>query len=314
MVIANPIYDVVFKQLMQETRIAKFFIETLIEETIEELEPKPQEFKRKWEVKDEIDPEILKTFTVYRLDYIATIKTASGAYKKVLIEVQKARNSIDVSRFRNYLADQYKLEDEVDTPQGRQKKALPIITIYLLGFKLANIPSAAVKISRNYFDLISRTVIDTPNEFIEQLTHDTYVVQMERIDSKLNTRLEQLLSIFEQRYFLDGKGVIKDYTHQPEDPHVKKMLDILHYAGSTPEGRKDIEEEIELWRTIEGGNRNQFLAMNDKIIEQEQEIERVKKLKEEQEHVILEQMNTSKNQADLVKKLAEEIAALKRNQ
>jgi hypothetical protein len=44
MIIANPIYDVVFKRLMENERAAKFFIGTLIGETIESLEAKPQEF------------------------------------------------------------------------------------------------------------------------------------------------------------------------------------------------------------------------------------------------------------------------------
>ena len=41
MVIANPIYDVVFKRMMENDRVAKFFIGTLLEETIEKVEVKP---------------------------------------------------------------------------------------------------------------------------------------------------------------------------------------------------------------------------------------------------------------------------------
>ena len=57
MVIANPIYDAVFKRLMEDNRIAKFFIGTLLEQIIESVEVKPQEFtplapnsvsERKW--------------------------------------------------------------------------------------------------------------------------------------------------------------------------------------------------------------------------------------------------------------------------
>lgn len=35
MIIANPIYDVVFKNLMENDRVAKFFIGTLLGQTIE---------------------------------------------------------------------------------------------------------------------------------------------------------------------------------------------------------------------------------------------------------------------------------------
>jgi hypothetical protein len=35
MVIANPIYDVVFKRMMENDKVAKFFIGTLLEQTVE---------------------------------------------------------------------------------------------------------------------------------------------------------------------------------------------------------------------------------------------------------------------------------------
>jgi hypothetical protein len=38
MIIANPIYDVVFKRLMENDKVAKFFIGTLLEQTIETVE------------------------------------------------------------------------------------------------------------------------------------------------------------------------------------------------------------------------------------------------------------------------------------
>ena len=96
MVIANPIYDVVFKRMMENEKVAKFFISTLLEQTIEAIEVNPQEFT----YTDE-----LEGLSVFRLDFIATIKTETGEYKKILIEIQKAKNQIDVMRFRNYLAN-----------------------------------------------------------------------------------------------------------------------------------------------------------------------------------------------------------------
>ncbi len=94
MVIANPIYDVVFKRLLEDERIAKFFIGTLLNQTIENV--KPQEFTY---------TDQLAGLSVFRLDFIATIKTQEGEFKKVLIEIQKAKNEIDLMRFRNYLAE-----------------------------------------------------------------------------------------------------------------------------------------------------------------------------------------------------------------
>jgi len=44
MQIANPIYDVVFKYLMNDSKIAKIMLSSIIGETIEELDFLPQEF------------------------------------------------------------------------------------------------------------------------------------------------------------------------------------------------------------------------------------------------------------------------------
>ncbi len=65
MVIANPIYDVVFKRMMENEKVAKFFIGTLLEQTIEVVSVKPQEFNYTNE---------LAGLAVFRLDFIATIK------------------------------------------------------------------------------------------------------------------------------------------------------------------------------------------------------------------------------------------------
>ncbi|MBC7553468.1 MAG: hypothetical protein H7257_05775 [Taibaiella sp.] len=133
MVIANPIHDVNFKQLMEDLPTARFFIETLIGETIDDLQVKPQEYRYKVGTHEtSIEEETYKLLTIYKLDYVATIKTGSGEHKKVLIEVQKARNRVDIMRFRNYLAEQYKLEDEVVAAEGDIIKKTITHCYYLL--------------------------------------------------------------------------------------------------------------------------------------------------------------------------------------
>ncbi len=237
MIIANPIYDVVFKRMMENERVAKFFIGTLLEENIEKVEVKPQEFTY-------VDE--LAGLAVFRLDFIATIKTEKGESKKVLIEIQKARNYIDLMRFRNYLAEQYKKEDYIDN----EKQILPITTIYILGFTIPEIDSACIKVERNYKELIEKRIIDKKSEFVEKLTHDSYIVQVERITSRYQTKLDKLLSIFEQSYFIDNSKIIKDYPYPIDNEEIKLTAEILHYSGINPEERKLIEMEQEAWRSV----------------------------------------------------------------
>ena len=246
MIIANPIYDVVFKRLMEDKKIAKFFIETLTGETITDVEIKPTEFTYN---------DRLAGVAVYRLDFVATIKSAEGEYKKVLIEIQKAKNPIDLMRFRNYLAEQYKKEDEVITENGKTRSILPIITIYLLGFKLNEINSSVIRVNRQYLDLITNTVITRKNDFIEKLTHDCYVVQIPRIQPRLQSKLETLLTIFEQTNFIDEREITKNYTYQINDDLIKEMVNILHHAGTDPEERLAIEKEQEALRVFDVGMR-----------------------------------------------------------
>ena len=237
MIIANPIYDVVFKKMMENERVAKYFIGTLLNQTIETIEVKPQEFT----YTDE-----LAGLAVFRLDFVATIKTENGEQKKILIEIQKAKNQIDLMRFRNYLAEQYKKEDKLNN----QKTILPITTIYILGFKLPEIESACLKVERNYKDLINNIIINRKSDFIEKLTHDSFIVQVDRITNSYSTKLEKLLSVFEQQHFIDDKKITKEFKHILDTQEIKETTDILHFAGTNPEERKKIETEQEAWRTV----------------------------------------------------------------
>ncbi|HEX8546049.1 MAG TPA: hypothetical protein VF691_03745 [Cytophagaceae bacterium] len=256
MVIANPIYDVAFKFLMEDEKIAKFFIGTLLNETIEEVVVKPQEYafianlessdpKIRTEAKAQLADRI--SISVFRLDFVATIRTANGELKKVLVEIQKAKNSIDLMRFRNYLGEQYKKEDEI----SGKKIPLPIVTIYLLGFKLPEIESSIIKVNRQYLDLLTSKVIERKSDFIEKLTHDCYVVQLSRIEARVETKLEKLLSVFEQHYFVDDNNILKEYNHKIDDENIHRIIEKLHYVGTEPAERKKIEDEKEAHRVMD---------------------------------------------------------------
>ncbi len=284
MIIANPIYDVVFKRLMENDKVAKFFIGTLLEQAIETIEVKPQEFTYTNE---------LAGLAVFRLDFIATIKTDMGEYKKVLIEIQKAKNPIDLMRFRNYLAEQYKKEDKINN----ENVVLPITTIYILGFKLPEIETPCIRVERSYKDLINKITLDKKSEFVEKLTHDSFVVQVERITDRYQTPLDKLLSVFEQRNFTDDKEITKDFSHYPDIDEVKTMTDILHYVGTDPKERKSIEVEQEAWRTVNAmfeekeRKYQKELAKKDKTLnEQQQELTTLK----EQMAELKKQLNEQK--------------------
>nr|VFJ66339.1 MAG: hypothetical protein BECKDK2373B_GA0170837_11664 [Candidatus Kentron sp. DK] len=79
MQIANPIYDVVFKYLMQNNEAAILILSTILEEEITALDLLPQETAVTLEN---------RSFTVYRLDFSARIRAATGEEKHVIIEIR----------------------------------------------------------------------------------------------------------------------------------------------------------------------------------------------------------------------------------
>ena len=272
MIIANPIYDVVFKRLMENERVARFFIGTMLGENVVSLQVKPQEFTY---------DDRLAGLAVFRLDFIAIIATDDGQTKKVLIEIQKAKNEIDLMRFRNYLAEQYKKQDAVD---GKEK-VLPITTLYILGFRLLNIATACIQVERQYRDLIHEgVVLKERNDFIEKLTHDSYVVQVDRITDRYQSRLDKLLSLFEQAHFVGDGEIIKEYKHEADEEEVAIMAGILHHTGTDPETRKEIEREREAWRSVNAMFEEKEKAFR-KTLEQKDEAlaEKDEKLAEKEE-------------------------------
>jgi hypothetical protein len=287
MIIANPIYDTVFKRLMENERVAKFFIGTLLDEIVESVEVKPQEFTFVNE---------LVGISVFRLDFIATIKTENGTLKKVLIEIQKARNHIDLMRFRNYLAEQYKKKDKV----GGEELALPITTIYILGFKLPEVETACLRVKRDYLDLINHKIVHKKSDFVEKLTHDCFIVQVERITDRYQTSLDKLLSIFEQNNFIDEKKTIKEYKHIVDDEAIKISTDILHHSGTNPQERKLIEDEQEAWRTVNA-------AFENKEKEFLKKIEIIGKELEEKDKILVEKDKSLEEKDKIIEELLKKL-------
>ena len=238
--IANPIYDAAFKYLLDDTDIAKGLIGRIIGEEIVELALKPQEIQVKSD---------RYVVIILRIDFKATIKTKNGEFKKVLIEIQKGKNDEDILRFRRYLSDNYRQQDEIKNDKGEiETQSLPIIAIYFLGFKLKNIKTPVVKSARVYQDLITNEQFSEKEEFIEKLTHDGYFIQIPRLQMEDRNDLERVLKIFNQSYRSGDNRLIEiSETELNEDPLLQKIGNRLLRAAANYDVLKkmDLEEEVE---------------------------------------------------------------------
>jgi hypothetical protein len=144
-------------------------------------------------------------------------------------------------RFRRYLGNQYADGGNVVAePQG-EYNALPIITIYFLGHKLDHTDAPVIKVQRGYVNVITGERIVDKEDFIESLTHDSFIIQIPFLTDKRKTELEQILSIFDQSRTIENhhfltlseedypskySGVIRRLLKAAEEPAVRETMTI----------------------------------------------------------------------------------------
>lgn len=186
--IANPIYDVVFKFLLDDNKIAKKFLSVLTGKNIVTLEYKPTELRNTLEGKS--------SFTVLHIDFSAVVELEDGSKEHIIIELQKASYFADILRFRRYLAAQYANADNTYTRDGK-RKAMPIYTIYFLGHTLDHTDVPVITIDRVMRDKATGKIIDVKEDFVEALSHDSLVIQIPCLKNMRRNEIEKVLSVFD---------------------------------------------------------------------------------------------------------------------
>jgi len=272
MIIANPIYDVVFKRLLENDRAAKFLIGTILDCKVLSLVPNVQEYT-------DTDNKKHAGLSLFRKDFAATIKTKDEGEKRVIIELQKAKVLNDVYRFKDYLGNEY------------TKSEFPIIAIYILGFNLS-VDSPAFMARPDCWDLMTNEQITKKDDFVEQLTHKAYFIQTKRIKPAYNTRLEKLLTIFEQTGFIDEAKTTKRFNFDTDDSDIKELVDILHYVAADEEIRKELDKEIYFDKSMKwafGEKDRELEETKTKLEDANSELEKERKEKAEKDEVLAKQ-------------------------
>jgi hypothetical protein len=261
---------------MEDAKIAKLLISSIIGEKIVSLDFRPQEYTADID-KSKIDGHI-GTLTVYRLDFAATIKTGDGL-KQVLIEIQKAKFATDIMRFRAYLGGQYsnKNNTEISTIKDHTRKiGIPIIGIYFLGHELDHAKSSIIGVNRTYKDLVTNEQLTVKESFIESLTHDSYVIVIPNLARNRRNDLEKLLSIFDQSTFVDADHHILNIKEEDYPAKHRSLIRRLQSAIVEPEMRKQMEVEDNILCEFEDMQR-EIMQYKEKIAEFEQEASEAKR-------------------------------------
>lgn len=260
--IANPIYDSVFKYLMEDERIAKTLISALLKKEVVEVDMRRNEYTNG--TRDNI--------SMFRIDFGARIKEEDGSTKLVLIELQKTWLETETLRFRQYLGAQYANPENILKDCENDGYGIPMIAVYLLGHKVGDIEEPVLYVKHKALDYDGNHVTKgIPDPFVDSLTHDSIIVQIPRLRGHVNNRLDKVLSVFDQSLKEKGNHQVLSVDEDKFNGDLE-MMHILHRlitAASDSKLRQDMNVEDEFFSAIE--NRDTALMQKDKTIAEQGE-------------------------------------------
>lgn len=217
-IIPNPIYDVVFRYLMEDTESALIVLSTLTNENITKLQLEPVTFaeKRGQQVDFALtDPKTQDDIRLFHLDFTATVELADGTEELIMIELQKATEPEDIFRFKRYISKNFQKKQEVEVVDIATQsiktvsRPLRLIPIFILNFRIENeINDLLIKTNRFKMGVFKNEPLKKHNEFIDNLSYDLLVVQLpnlhnikeeEYIHDEYKRKLYALLKLFDQK-------------------------------------------------------------------------------------------------------------------
>ncbi|WP_195663683.1 hypothetical protein [Bacteroides congonensis] len=306
-IIANPIYDAVFKFLMEDKKVAKIFLSALLKKDIIDLEMRRHEYTSMEHTR----------ISLFRIDFSAKIRENDGSEHLVLIELQKTWLITETLRFRQYLGTQYlnkeNIIEEKNEHGQRRTYGLPIISIYILGHPLGDLTEPVVYVRRRYLDYDDNP-LPSPDPFIESLTHDSIIVQIPFLTGRTRNRLERLLSVFDQEYRQADSEHYLEINDEHLDDEVKCVVHRLLKAAAAPDVRRAMEIEDEILSEIEDRDttimmKNKEIEQKEQVIEQkEQVIEQSKQVIEQKEQVIRSMVKMLCNNGTSIEEISKQLS------
>ena len=262
--VANPIYDCVFKFLMEDERIAKTVLAALLKKEVVSVEMRRHEHPNV--TRDKI--------SMFRIDFAAQVKEDDGTVRLILIELQKTWVDTETLRFRRYLAAQYNAEENMVKEGELKGYAVPMIAVYLLGHRVGDIDKAVVYVTHNAFDYDGKVVEGGMQDpFINSLIHDSIIVQIPLLHGKINNRLDRVLSVFDQSQ-RDAKNqqiVCLDEKEYAGDSDMMYILHRLGLAAMDADVRQEMNDEDEFYSVLEARD-TQVMKLNEQLTEKRRQL------------------------------------------
>ncbi len=240
MTVANPIYDIVFKFLMEDTRVARTILSALLKRDVVDVQLRPHEYSNTGR----------DSLSVFRIDFAATVRDPDGHESLILIEVQKTWLETETLRFRQYLGVQYSSKSNVN----EQGYAMPMVAVYLLGHRVGHIKEPVLYVNHHSYDYDGRLVTEgLPDPFVDSLNHDSIIVQIPLLRGQTNNRLDKVLSIFDQsnRDANDAHTLSIDEGAYKGDEEMNHILRRLSMAAADVKVRREMNIEDEILSLVE---------------------------------------------------------------
>ena len=241
--VANPLYDAVFKYLMEDDRIAKTILTALLKKKVIDVKIRRNEYANLTR---------RESISMFRIDFAATVLDEDNQPHLMLIELQKTWLPTETLRFRRYLALQYNNEENM-LKEEHEKYAIPMVAIYLLGHCVGKIEDPVIYVNHHAYNYDGKKVEEgIPDPFVESLQHDGIIVQIPLLHGRVNNLLEKVLCLFDQTNVADNKKVIKVDDKQFEgDNDMEYIVRRLQSAAADPDMRYQMNAEDEFFSILE---------------------------------------------------------------
>ena len=286
--IANPIYDSVFKYLMEDERITKTILSALLKKDVVEVEMRKHEYSNG--NRDKI--------SMFRLDFAAKVRQEDGTLKLILIELQKTWLETETLRFRQYLGTQYSDPANIIKGDNMDRYAIPMVTVYMLGHRVGDIEEPVLYVNHKSYNYDGVEVTKgIPDPFVDSLVHDSIIVQIPLLRGTINNRLDKVLSVFDQSHKDKYNQQVLNFDDNAfeDDVEMRHILHRLLAAASDAKLRQDMNVEDEYFSAIEDRDtaimlRDQEIAKRDaKLAEQDSKLAEQNSKLAEQDSKLAEQ-------------------------
>jgi hypothetical protein len=252
--------------MMEDEKVAKSFLSAIIGEEVLELDFSSQERTvRKQSAQVEEQEEEKLFLTVCRFDFSAKISLPDGSFKTVAVELQKAKLSSDIMRFRRYLGLHYQNPGNTYVNDG-EKKARQIYCIFLLGYDVGFPGRPVLQVDSRVKDVTTKEYLsETDNEFVQSLHHRSWIVQIDQLKQRRRNDIEKLLSIFDQDNRTRDNHIMN--VNENDFPEIyRPIIRRLRMASEDEQIQIEMEMEDDYWAEIQ--DRERLIARQGKELEE----------------------------------------------